>query len=215
MIEDSKKKTISNRCAPIAATNQQQQSQPRVDSLTQLGSGMAGREARILSCYPERQTDDQDNFQGEIIYPVIGDIQNDPRVAASTRGFEFRAAITIDGKSRLVYRKLPFAATGATNSWLTSAETAMHSLVETLGRVTSDRNAGVYRFERLNQTARVNNRIPDVDEMIDELLAEFVIESLGHPALQRLLNQSHPQGNQGFGFTTNAVADQEDNDEVY
>jgi hypothetical protein len=214
MIEDSKKKTISNRCAPIAATNQQQQSQPRVDSLTQLGSGMAGREARILSCYLERQTDDQDNFQGEIIYPVIGDIQNDPRVAASTRGFEFRAAITIDGKSRLVYRKLPFAATGATNSWLTSAETAMHSLVETLGRVTSDRNAGVYRFERLNQTARVNNRIPDVDEMINELLAEFVIESLEHPALQRLLNPATPSAQSRYGASA-ALDIVEDNNEVY
>jgi hypothetical protein len=216
MFDEKKKTSLVNRCALVStpAQPQQQQDQPRVNTLTQMGPCMAGEQAITLSCILERLLDESGNFRGQIVYPVVGEIQHDPGVARLQRAFEFRGAIKTDGPTGLVYRMLPSHATGA-NSWLTSAESAMHSLVGTWGRVTSDRNAGVYRFERLNLPAQVNNSISDVDELIDELLADYVIDSLDHPVLQRLLNQSSSQGNQGYGFTTTAAADEEDNDEVY
>ena len=91
------------------------------------------------------------------MYPVVSEIHHDPGVARLLRAFEFRGAITVDRQTGLVYRLLPSPATDA-NSWLTSGEAAMHSLVGTWGRVTSDRNAGVYLIEPLNLPTRVNSR---------------------------------------------------------
>ena len=211
---EKKKTTIAESCAPKAGTAQSLQQNSRIWSLTQMGAGMAGPDLRILSCVFESRSDEHGNFQGETPYPLIGEIQHYPAISRVQKSVEYRPAVTVDGPTGLLYRKLP-SANGFANSWLTSAETSMHSLIETWGRVTSDHNASVYRFERLNLPARVNNGIPDVDELIDELLADYVIDSLDHPVLQRLLNQSSSQGNRGYEFTTNAVADEEDDIEIY
>jgi hypothetical protein len=212
MFNQSKKVSISNRCAPVSTPGQsQQQPQPRVWTLTQMGPGMAGEQALTLSGILERLYDDSGKFRGQILRLVVGEIQHDPGVARLQRAFEFRWAIKTDGPTGLVYRMLPSSTTGA-NSWLTSAESAMHSLVGTWGRVTSDRNAGVYRFERLNLPARVNNGIPDVDDLVDELLADYVIDSLDHPVLERLLNPAAPS----LATTAAPVTpSMEDDDEVY
>ena len=191
MFEEGKGKHLSNRCAPIAAPHQQQQEhQPGLMSLTQLGAGMVSREARTLSCVAERITGEGGQYLGEKIHPVIGDIQAHPRVAAVLRPYEFRAALTTEGKQGLVHRKLPFAATSGTNSWLTSGQAAVLSLAEHVGRVTSDRNAGIYRYERLNLPSPARDSIPDVDELIDQLLAEYVVDRPDHPMLLRILGQS-------------------------
>jgi hypothetical protein len=215
MTFDSKKTPIAKACAPAATSGQLQQQQPRVWSLAQLGPGLAGWQAATLSGIAQRQVDESGNYQGQTFYAVVGNIQHEPGVARILRTFEFRAAITTDRQTGLVYRMLPYAAAGI-NSWLRSAETSMYSLVGTWGRVTSDRNAGAYCFERLNLPARVNNNLLDIDDLIDELLADYVIDTLDHPALQRLLNQSSPQGTQGLGLTTSAVIDEGDHaDYVY
>jgi hypothetical protein len=81
-------------------------------------------------------------------------------------------------------------------------------------RVTSDRAAGVYRFERLNLPARENNGIPDVDDLVDELLEDFVIDRLDHPALQRLLAPDAPAAPTAYAVST-ALDVEDDIDEVY
>ena len=213
MVNEVKKTSLVNRCAPVTTPGQPQQqtNQPRVWSLTQMGAGMAGEQALTLSGILERLHDEAGNFRGQIVHPVISEIQLDPGVARRLRAFELRGARTVDGQTGVVYRMLPSSTTGA-NSWLTSAESAMHSLVGTLGRVTSDRDAGVYSFERLNLPAQANNSIPDVEELIDELLADYVIDSLDHPVLERLLQPAAPSPGAAATPVTPSV---EDNDEVY
>jgi hypothetical protein len=216
MFDESKKVSLSNRCAPVTAPGQSQQQtkQPRVWSLTQMGEGMAGEQALTLSGILERLLDESGNFRGQIVHPVVGEIQQDPGVARLQRAFEFRAARTADGQTGVVYRMLPSSTTGA-NSWLASAESAMHSLVGAWGRVTSDRNAEVYRFERLNIEPYEVGAFPDIDDLIDEVLAYFVIESLDHPVLQRLLGAKPAAGKPtpypATGSSFNLGAD----DEIY
>jgi hypothetical protein len=195
MFDENKKTSVSSRCAPVATspTQQQLQHQPRVWSPPQMGPGMAGEQALTLSGIPERHLDESGNYRGQTIHLVAGDIQTEPSVARLLRAFEFRGASTTGGHTGLLYRMLPSPTAGA-NSWLVSAESTMHSLVGTWGRVTSDHNASVYRFERLNQPTRIDNGIPDVDDLIDELLTDFVIESLEHPVLQRLLGAKPATG---------------------
>jgi len=216
MFEEKKGISLSHRCAPVTTQGQprQQQHQPRVWALTQMGPGMAGADALTLSGIPDQIVDESGNYKGKIVYPVVSEIQHDPGVARLLRAFEFRGAITADSQTGLLYRLLPSPAMG-TNSWLTSGEAVMHSLVEVWGRVTSDREAGIYRVEHLNLPALDNGGIPDVDAMLEELLSEYVIDNLEHPTLKRLLGQSPPAGNQGFGLTTTAVADEDDIDEIY
>ncbi len=213
---ENNQNSISNRCAPAAKpASQQGQQQPNVCSLTQMGAGLAGRDGRILVCWPERLSDNQGNFQDEILHPVIGDLQTDPRITASVREVEFRAAITTDRKPGLVYRKLPYS-TGAPNSWTSSAETVIKLMAESCGRARSDHNAGAYYFEPLNGATEFASSMPDVDIMIEELLGDYVIDHLDHPTLQRLLHQGQqydkPQSGQ---VTTGAESAEVDDDEVY
>jgi len=206
-------KSISNRCAPAANPAQQRvrpEEQADVWSLTQMGGGMAGKDARKLCCWIERLTDAQGHFQGEIIHPVIGDLQTDSRFAASLREIEIRAAITTDRKSGVIYRKLPYTG-AAPNSWITSAEAVMNALVETCGRAKSDHHAGAYTFERLNIGTEFATFMPDVDIMIDKLLANYVIDSLDHPTMQRLLGNSSPS----MDTQSDVALEDDDDGEIY
>ena len=210
------KTSIAALCAPAAGPAHQQLQQleqPGIWSLTQMGSGMAGKDSRTLVCWPERLSDNQGNFQGETIHPVIGDLQTDSRIAASLREIEIRAAITTDRIPGLIYRKLPYA-TGVPNSWIISGKTVMDALVEGCGRARSDHNAGSYYFEPLNGATEFASFMPDVDIMIDKLLADYVIDSPDHPTLQRLLNPGQQDSSAQFG---NIIADLDDegDDEVY
>jgi hypothetical protein len=175
---------------------------------------MAGEQARILSGILERLYDDSGNFRGQILRLVVGEIQQDPGVARLVRDFEFRGAMKVDPQSGLVYRMLPSSTTGA-NSWLTSAESAMHSLVGTWGRVTSDRAADVYRFERLNIEPYEVAAIPDIDDLIDEVLADYVIDSLEHPVLQRLLRAKPATGKPTPYPATGSSFNLEADNEIY
>jgi hypothetical protein len=205
---------ISNACAPVAGTTQSSQRDRRIFSPTQLGSGTVGPDSRILSCVFDRLTDEHGNFRADTPYAVMGEIQAYSAVSTLLRPVEWKPAVTIDQKTGLLYRKLP-SPNGFSNSWLTSGETAVQSWVNTWGRVTSDRNAGVYRFEALNLPGRSQPDFPDIDELIDELLAEFVIDSLDHPVLERLLNPAAPP----TATTASAVYQWQDNegdaDEIY
>ena len=208
-MSEFKKVSISNACAPEAGIAKTSSQESRILSLTQMGSGMAGQDARILSCLFDRQTDEYGNFKGEKPYAVVGQIQTYPAVSTLLKPVEWRIAVTVDQKTCLLYRKLP-AANGFSNSWLTSGEIAMQSWVGNWGRVTSDRNAGVYRFEALNLSGRTRPTFPNIDDLIDELLAEYVIDRLDHPVLGRLLRQVSPPL-----VTSSTQDDEDDNDDVY
>lgn len=203
--------SISEACAPKAVTTPSNQQESRIWSPTQVGTGTVGFDAPILSCVCVRRTDERGNYQGETPYPVIGDIQAYPAVAALLRPVEWRAAVRMDHKTGLLYYKLP-SANGFSNSWLDSAKIAVYSWAGTWGRVTSDRNAGVYRFEAINMPGRAQPDIPDVDELINELLAEFVIDRLDHPILERLLN---PTGASIATTATTVTPSPEADDEIY
>ena len=161
----------------------------------------------------EGLVDNQGNFSGEVFHPVIGELQSDPRIAPSLRDIEVRAAVNTDRQQGLIYRKLPYAI-GASNSWITSAEAVMHALTETCGRARSDHNAGVYHFERLNIATELADIMPDVDLMIDKLLADYVIDSLDHPTLKRLLGTSSPSVEFQPGAATFQLGE-EDDGEIY
>jgi hypothetical protein len=201
------KLAISSACAPAAGTTKPS----RIWSPTQVGSGIIGSDSRILSVIFESHEDAQGNFQGNTPYAVTGEIQAYTPVSTLLKPVEWRPAVTIDQKTGLLYRKLP-SPNGFGNSWLTSGEIAVQAWVGNWGRVTSDRNAGVYRFEALNLPGRAQPTFPDIDELINELLEGFVINSPDHPVLERLLNPAAPS----LATTATPVTpSMEDNDEVY
>jgi hypothetical protein len=175
---------------------------------------MAGQDTRRISCVIDRQTDEHGNYQGETLYPVVGEIQTHPAVSALLKQVECRLAVTVDQTTGLLYRKLP-SANGFANSWLTSAEVAIQSWVGSWGRVTSDRNAGVYRFEGLNLHSRPQPSFPDIDGLIDELLADWVIDRLDHPVLERLLTPTAPSMATTDAPGSPAQIDEEDADDIY
>jgi hypothetical protein len=188
---DSKKLSIADTCAPATGTSQTNNNNSRIWSLTQVGAGAAGRHIRILSCVFDRLTNEHGNFQGEVPYPVLGNIQTYPAVSAQLKTVEWRAAIRVNQTNGLLYRKVP-SPSGFRNSWLDSGETAIQSWADNWGRVTSDRNAEMYRFEALNQPGHPQPTFPDIDELINELLADYVIDRLDHPVLERLLKPPVP-----------------------
>jgi hypothetical protein len=200
--------SIADACAPATGSTKINSHKP-IWSLTQMGSGMSGQDARTLSCIFDRQTDEQGNFQGEMPYPVIGKIQAYPAISALQRTVEWRIGITLDQVTGLLYRKLP-SPNGFGNSWLTSGEIAMQSWVGNWGRITSDRHAGVYRFEALKLSGRTRPNFPDIDDLIDELLAEYVIDRLDHPVLARLLPQTSTPP-----LTSSTQGAEDDTDDVY
>jgi hypothetical protein len=204
------KLAISSACAPAAGTTKPS----RIWSPTQVGSGIIGSDSRILSIIFESREDAHGNFQGNTPYAVTSEIQAYSAVSTLLRPVEWRPAVTVDQKTGLLYRKLP-SPNGFSNSWLNSGETAVQSWVNTWGRVTSDRNAGVYRFEALNLPGRSQPDFPGIDELINELLADYVIDSLDHPVLERLLNPAAPS----LATTASPVNQWQDNegdaDEIY
>ena len=186
-MEYSSQKSIASRCAPAAtSTNPQQTAQTRVWSLTQAKSCTLGEESLTLSCIPDRQFDDSGTFIRQVVHPVGSDIQHHPLVAKSLRTYEYRVCVKVEQITGLVYRMV--AAPGSPpNSWLRSAAPAMQALTHSWGYVTSDRDAGEYRFYRLNISQPRPANFPDINELADELLADLVIDSLDHPVVQRLL----------------------------
>ena len=179
-------KSVTASCAPAAGTPSTPRRNSRIWTPAQPGVGVAGPEGRALCCVLERHLDEYGNFGGETPYPVVGDVQTDPAVAARLRRLEWRSVVTVDGTAGLIYRKEP-SPNGFRNSWLSSAQTAVQSWVGSWGEIIADRNAGEYRFVPLNLQGRPIPDIPDVDELINELLAEYVVDRRDHPVLERLL----------------------------
>ena len=213
-MSESEKVSISKACAPAKGSAPHGTENSRVWSLTQMGSGMAGPESRTLSCAFDRQTDEFGNFLREGPHPVIGKIQSYPAVAALLKPVEFRAAVTLDQVTGLLYRKLP-SANGFSNSWLASGEIAMQSCVGTWGKVTSDRNTGIYKFEPLTLPGRTRPTFPDIDELIDELLENHVIDRLDHPVLGRLVMPASSPSAPDPQLQSASQVDEEDYDAPY
>jgi hypothetical protein len=212
---DSSHKSIASRCAPVATPSQNQHAdQSRVWPLSQMGSGILGEESLTLSCIRDEQKNEGGFFRGQIIYPIVGDLQYDPQVAQRQRAFELRVGVTADRKTGLIYRMLPVPGSRP-NSWLESAENVMLALVGTWGYVDSDADAGIYRFQRLNITQPAQASFPDIHDLVDQLLAEFVIDSLDHPVLQRLLGHVPITGPASSGLSTNTANVEEEEDDIY
>lgn len=209
----SGKLSIASACAPAAVGAKAIPQNNRIWSLTQAGAGMAGSDARILSCVFDRQTDEHGNFRGEIPYPVIGEIQAHPPLTALLKSVEWRPVVTLDGKTGLLYRKLP--SPGFSNSWLDSGEIAVQAWVDAWGRVTSDRHAGVYRFEALNLPGRPQPTFPDIDELIDGLLTDYVINRLDHPVLECLLKPAAAPASSSVAYPDASIDDEEDDNAIY
>jgi len=214
MFDETKIRSIATLCAPAPVAPTLQQQQPRVWSLTQVGSGIIGAKTCTLACCIDRHSDAMGYFKGETVNPVVGEVQNRPEVASLLRRLEFRAALTVDNKTGLVYRKLPLDFGGKVNTWTASAEPAMFAWVENCGRVLADHGTGEYRFERLDAPSSRSDQIPDVDDLIEELLADYVIETLDHPTVQRLLIQTTPPVPPRYGTPAVIISDEDDN-EVY
>jgi hypothetical protein len=211
---ESKKISKAAAWAPTTGTSPNAHQTSRLWSLTQMGTGLAGRESRTLACVFDKVVDEGGNFLSESPRPVIGAAQHHPAVARQLRGVQVRVAKTEDARTGIVHRKLPYA-NGRSNTWITSAETAMQSLVEQWGRVYADHNSGIYLFERLNIEPYEVGAFPDIDDLIDEVLADFVIESLEHPVLQRLLGAKPATGTPTPYPATGSSFNLEADDEVY
>ena len=63
----------------------------------------------------------------------------------------------------------------------------MQAQVGTWGYIGTDKHAGVYQFHRLNILQPAPASFPDINDLVDELLAEYVIESLDSPLLLQVL----------------------------
>ncbi len=206
-------KSIAHLCAPAKGPAQQQakkEEQHGLWALAQMPGGRVGRDARRLVGWMEGLVDSQGNYAGEVFHPVTADLQNDPRLVSTLREIEVRAAVNTDRKQGLIYRKLPYA-TGANNSWITSAEVVMDALTENCGRARADHSAGIYHFESLNIASNLAAMMPDVDLMIDKLLADYVIDSLDHPTLERLMGNSSPSTDS----QSDGTLEDDDDGEVY
>jgi hypothetical protein len=211
---ESKKISEAAAWAPATGASPNVHQASRVWSLTQMGAGIASGESRKLAGVFDRVVDEGGNFLSESPRFVIGEAQHHPVVARHLRGIEVRIGKTEDHRTGIVHRKLPYA-NGRSNSWITSAESAMQSLTEQWGRVYADHNSGIYLYERLNIEPYEVGAFPDIDDLIDELLVDYVIDSLEHPVLQKLLGAKPSTGNPNpmpsRGPSFNAEAD----DEVY
>lgn len=173
---------------------------------------MASKEALTLSAIPERKQGTKGQYQSQFIYPVISEAQTNPEVAAALRAFELRTAMTVDGETGLVYRMLHRPG-WPPNSWLVSADTALEAAVHSWGRISSDHTAGTYRFEPLNLPGRPAPVFPDLGDLIDELLADYVIDRLDHPVLQKLLGDPVSTSVQQTPF--HVESNEEEDDDIY
>ncbi len=114
-----------------------------------------------------------------------------------------------------MYRMLP-APGSAPNAWLASAEEVMHAHVGTWGYVDTDKEAEVYRFHRLNHKQPAPASFPDINDLVDELLAAYVIDSLDHPVLEQILGlvAANPPAGPATAVGTDSSWNDEE-DEIY
>jgi hypothetical protein len=212
----SQKVGVANACAPVSNPSQQQSAEKtRVWSLTRMTSGMLGEASLTLAGIRYQHKNEAGAFQSQTIYPVAGDIQYDPQIARRLRSFEFRVGVTGSKEIGLVYRMLP-APGSDPNSWLMSAETVMQAQVGTWGYVSTDKEAGVYQFHRLNIQQPAPAIFPDINELADELLAAYVIDTLDHPVLQQILGlvAANPPASPATPVGTDSSRDDEEG-EIY
>jgi hypothetical protein len=171
--------------------------QPRVFSPAQRGVGITGSQKQEFACVIKRLEDEKGYYQGDIIHPVVGTIQGNPTIARLIRNVECRVSIDINGPPGLIYRKLPLR-WGNTNSWIDSAEKSIYASVEQWGQITSDRLLEEYRFEPMANPPEIPNDFPSIKQLFTELLSEFVIDSVDHPVIMRLLGLDASPAGQEF-----------------
>ena len=216
MSNTSAKRGIAAACAPVKNPSQQQPpGQTRIWSLTGMASGMLGEASLTLAGIRYQHKNEAGAFQSQTIHPVVGDIQYDPQIARRLRSFEFRVGVTTAKEIGLVYRMLPAPGSNP-NSWIMSADTVMQTQVGSWGYVSTDKEAGVYQFHQLNIQQPAPATFPDINDLADELLAEYVIDSLESPVLQQILGlvAANPPANPATPVDTDSSRDDEE-DEIY
>lgn len=206
--------SIFDECSPVAVTPAgTTESQPRVSSPTQRGQGITGRSKQVLACVVESHRDKQGNYQGETIYPVTANIQTHPAVARQLRQIEFRPFITTEGESVLSYRKMSYAG-GKPNTWTESAQGAVNASIDRWGSISADHYEQRYQFVPMENPPAVPDDFPKLNDLFDELLSRFIIDSMDHPVINKLTSQG-PLASGGHSRGTVAGYNSEDDDSAY
>jgi hypothetical protein len=185
-VSDKDRSSIVDLCSPMADEQNDEYDQPGVWSPSRRGPGYTAPKPTIIACLPIRQVDEVGDFRGEILHPLTTEVQRDPRLRKSIRNVEFRATKRQEGEIGLLYRKVPYT-NGQPNAWIISAENAVLSSVDQWGHFTIDRDAETYRFEPMPDPPGPPDDLPKVKKLLEEVLKDYVIGSMNHPVVQKLL----------------------------
>jgi hypothetical protein len=205
-VSDKDQSSIVDLCSPIADEQNDEYDQPGVWSPSRRGAGYTGSKSATIACLVIRQEDEYGEFRGEKLCPLATKVQGDSRLRKSIRNVEFRATKRQGGEVGLLYRKVPYT-NGQPNAWIISAENAVLSSVDQWGHFTIDRDAETYRFEPMPDPPGPPDDLPKVKKLLGPLLDEYVIKSMDHPVIQKLLQLDVR--------TATSPHDQEDDSSVY
>ena len=198
--------SIVDLCRPIAAASTLNQGQPGVWSLSQRGVGYTGKGKEEIACLVAPNAPEDSDYSGEMLYPITAAIQEESRLSRFIRNVELRTTKTAGGKTGLLYRKMAFNR-GRANSWTTSAEQAVLSSVDQWGQFTADHPAEAYQFDPVLDPPPSPDDLPEVAVLVGMLLADYLIESVDHPVIHKLLKPDAP--------AASSPHDQEDDNSVY
>jgi hypothetical protein len=180
---------IFELCTPITSSTSALASDTRLLPLAKRGLGYTGTKSLPLACIFLKETNQYGGFQGETLHPVTADIQQDPRVSRLIRAVKFHSTLSATGETGLLYYKPPIPGLPP-NTWLASAQQAVHASVECWGHFTSDNIAEAYRFIPAVDQLPAPDKLADPRDLIQEILGDRVITSMDHPAIQRLCGYS-------------------------
>jgi len=177
--------SITELCAPQINRTSGNKGQERVWPLNKLTSGTLSIDSVRLGCLMEQQTSQRGNYMSPIVHPVAANIQQHKQMKPHIRLLELRVAKLFNGNTGLIYRKLP-GTNGPGNSWLDSAAKSMRSAAGTWGTIRADHDYSRYEYIETDSPATGIPPLPDLSELVQELLGDYLIDTLEHPALRQL-----------------------------
>lgn len=195
---------IFDLCAPVSGGSTSPPQGPSLWGLSKRGLGYTGSKSLSLACIIEKRTNEFGGFAGEVLYPVAAAVQHDPHVGQHVRHIEFHSTMTATGDLGLLYYKTPISGLPP-NSWLATAQLAVHASIERWGHFASDHNIKGYHFVPAHDQLPAPDKLPNPRKLVEELLGESVITSLEHPVISQLLGLS-------VTSNTNSTGGEEDED---
>jgi hypothetical protein len=191
---------LLDKCSPTS--KRPRRPQPGVTTPALRGLGITGPDHIIYPCLTEKLYGWRGHLEGEIFHPVFWGVQLHQKIADLMQSIAFYPSLSSDGEYRLVAVKMPNDGIPV-DSWTESANRVVEASIGRLGRIVTDTQHRVYRFEQVNIEQHVQPHFPDTLELVQTFLLDHVIDSLEHPFIQCLL------GSESYGYY------EEDEDEEF